>query len=65
MVTRRLRVLLAEKRLSEAGIILRSICAEAGWALELVYVATREELGEALQSYSPDVALLDLITAPT
>jgi len=60
MVARCLRVLLAEKRLSEAGIILRSICAEAGWALELIYVATREELGEALQAYSPDVALLDL-----
>lgn len=60
MAARCLRVLLAEKRLSEAGIILRSICAEAGWALELIYVATRKELGEALQAYSPDVALLDL-----
>jgi CheY-like chemotaxis protein len=60
MTTRRLRVLLAEKRLTEAGIILRSICAEAGWALELVFVGTRGELGRALKAHSPDLALLDL-----
>jgi CheY-like chemotaxis protein len=60
MTARRLRVLLAEKRLTEAGIILRSICAEAGWVLEMVFVAMRGELEEALKAHSPDVALLDL-----
>jgi CheY-like chemotaxis protein len=60
MAARRLRVLLAEKRLSETGIILRSICAEAGWALELVFVGTREALQEALRTHHPDLVLLDL-----
>ena len=60
MTEHRLRVLIAEKRLTEAGIILRSICAEAGWALEVMYVEMKEELGKALKAHSPDVALLDL-----
>jgi CheY-like chemotaxis protein len=60
MAKRHLRVLLAEKRLSEARIILREICAEEGRALELVFVGTREELGAGLKTYCPDVALLDL-----
>ena len=60
MLERRLRVLLAEKRLSETAIILRSICAEAGWILEMVLVSDREELGAALKAHCPDVALLDL-----
>jgi PleD family two-component response regulator len=60
MAKGRLRVLLAEKRLSEARIILREICAEEGRALELVFVGTREELGTGLKTYCPDVALLDL-----
>ena len=60
MAARRLRVLLAEKRLSETGIILRSICAGAGWTLEVAYVGAKEELPDALQAHCPDVALLDL-----
>jgi len=60
MTACRLRVLLAEKRLSETGIILRSICAEAGWALEMAYIGTKVELPGALQAHCPDVALLDL-----
>ena len=60
MATRRLRVLMAEKRLSEAGITLRSICAEGGRALEMIFVETREEVGAALSAHRPDLALLDL-----
>jgi CheY-like chemotaxis protein len=60
MAKRRLRVLLAEKRLSETGIILRSICADVGWALEMVFVGSREAIHEALRAYHPDLALLDL-----
>jgi DNA-binding NarL/FixJ family response regulator len=60
MVTRRLRVLMAEKRLSEVGLILRSICAEGGWTLEMIFVETREEVGAALRAHRPDLALLDL-----
>jgi hypothetical protein len=53
MVTRRLRVLMAEKRLSEVGLILRSICAEGGWTLEMIFVETREEVGAALRRIVP------------
>jgi DNA-binding response OmpR family regulator len=60
MTARRLRVLIAEKRLTEAGIILRSICAGAGCALEVIYIEMKEELSEALKRHRPDVALLDL-----
>jgi DNA-binding NarL/FixJ family response regulator len=60
MSERRLRVLLAEKRLSETAIILRSLCAEAGWILEMVLVSDREEVGTALKAHCPDVALVDL-----
>ena len=55
-----LRVLLAENRLSETGIILRSLCAGAGWALELIFVGTRVELAQALPAHCPEVALVDL-----
>jgi CheY-like chemotaxis protein len=60
MATRCLRVLMAEKRLSEVGIILRSICADVGWALELIFAETREELEKRLETHHPDLALLDL-----
>lgn len=60
MAKRRLRVLLAEKRLSETGIILRSIGAGVGWALEMLFVRTKETVQEALGAYHPDLALLDL-----
>jgi CheY-like chemotaxis protein len=60
MATRRLRALLAEKRLSETGIILRSICADVGWILELVFVGTREAVQEAVGAHQPDLVLLDL-----
>jgi DNA-binding response OmpR family regulator len=56
----RLRVLLAEKRFTEGGIILRSICAGPGWALEVAYARAKDELGSALEVQNPDVALLDL-----
>jgi CheY-like chemotaxis protein len=55
-----LRVLLAENRLTEAGIILRSLCAEAGWSLELIFVTVRADLEQALPAHRPDVALVDL-----
>lgn len=60
MAERRLRIVLGEKRISGAGIILRSTCAEVGWSLELVLVETREEVGPALAAHCPEVALLDL-----
>lgn len=55
-----LRVLLAEKGFSETGLTLRSLCAEAGWSLELVFVHARSDLAHALLCYCPDVAFLQL-----
>lgn len=60
MAARRLRVLLAENRHSETGIILRSLCAGAGWALEVNFVGARADLAHALATHRPEVALLDL-----
>lgn len=60
MTARRLRVLLGEKRLTEAGIILRSICAEAGWTLEVMYEETRQGVEGRLKEHRPDLVLLDL-----
>jgi len=56
----RLRVVLAENGLTEAGLTLRSVCAEIGSTLELVRVERREELERAMRAYRPDVALLRL-----
>ena len=52
--------MLAEKEYTEAGLTLRSLCAEAGWSLEIVFVDSRAELEQALSTYSPDVALIQL-----
>lgn len=60
MAARRLRVLFAEKRISGAGLMVRAMCAEAGWDLELVFVGAKEEIGAAMAAHCPDVALLDL-----
>ena len=60
MVAHSFRVLLAETGYTEAGLILRSVCAEAGWSLEIVFVDSRAELELALPAYSPDVALIQL-----
>jgi len=56
----RLRVLLAESGLTEAGVTLRSLCAETGRALELRFVTNRDNLQLALRDFRPDVALLSL-----
>lgn len=55
-----LRVLLAEREFSETGLTLRSLCAEAGWSLEMVFVDSRTDLGHALLAHCPDVAFLQL-----
>jgi DNA-binding NarL/FixJ family response regulator len=60
MVALSLRVLLAEKEYTEAGLILRSLCAEAGWSLEIMFVDSRAELEQALSAYCPDVVLVQL-----
>jgi hypothetical protein len=60
MAARRLRVLLAEKRLSETGIIPRSIGADVGWTLELVFAETKEAVQAALVAHYLDLVLLDL-----
>ena len=60
MESSRLRVLLAESGLTEAGVTLRSLCAETGRTLELVYVTNRDSLPRALRDFRPDVALLSL-----
>lgn len=60
MATPDLRVLLAEKGFTETGITLRAMCAERGRSLELYFVSKRASLAHALQTYSPDAALLDL-----
>jgi len=60
MTTTNLHVVLAEQRLSEAGLTLRSLCAEAGWSLELVFVENRTNLAQALQAHCPDVVFLQL-----
>ena len=54
------RVLLAESGFTETGVTLRSLCAERGHALELLFVSKRSNLSLALRTYCPDVALLDL-----
>jgi GGDEF domain-containing protein len=56
----RLRVLLAESGLTEAGMTLRSLCAETGRTLELVFVTNRDSLPLALRDFRPDVALIAL-----
>ncbi|HYA64454.1 MAG TPA: hypothetical protein VED66_14720 [Candidatus Sulfotelmatobacter sp.] len=60
MVAPSLRVVLAEKGYTEAGLILRSLCAEAGWSLEIVFVDSQTELEQTLPAYCPDVALVQL-----
>jgi hypothetical protein len=55
-----LRVLLAESGFTETGVTLRSLCAEQGNALELLFVSRRSNLSLAPRTYCPDVALLDL-----
>ena len=55
-----LRVLLAEQGFSETGLVLRSLCAEAGWSLEMVFVDDRARLGQAFLAHCPDVAFLQL-----
>ncbi|MGB7846127.1 MAG: hypothetical protein WBL63_10965 [Candidatus Acidiferrum sp.] len=60
MAVDRLRVVLAEDTLSETGMILRSLCAEAGWTLELIFVAKRTDLAHALAVYGPEMALVSL-----
>lgn len=60
MATACLRALLAEQRLSETGLTLRSLCAEAGWSLEMVFVESRTDLAQALHAHCPDVAFLQL-----
>lgn len=60
MESSRLRVLLAESGLTEAGVTLRSRCAETGRTLELVFVTNRDSLPPALRDFQPDVALLSL-----
>ncbi len=56
----RLRVVLAENGLTETGLTLRSVCAEAGQVLELVRVGKGADLVQALQDHRPDIALLKL-----
>lgn len=60
MATSTLRVLLAEQEFSETGLTLRSLCAEAGWGLEIVFVDDRSDLAQALGTHCPDVAFLQL-----
>lgn len=60
MIATTLRVLLAESEFTETGLTLRSLCAEAGWSLELIFVDTPSQLAHALQSYCPDVAFVQL-----
>jgi CheY-like chemotaxis protein len=60
MAARRLRVLLAEKTLSETGIILRSIGADGGWTVELVFAETKEAVQAALVAHYLDLVVLDL-----
>jgi GGDEF domain-containing protein len=54
------RVLLGEIGFSETGLMLRALCAEGGKALELRYVSKRNDLALEIQTYCPDVAVLDL-----
>lgn len=55
-----LRVLFAETGSSETGLILRSFCAEPGLGLHLFLVTKRANLLEALRTFRPDVALVEL-----
>jgi len=60
MAWSRLRVLLAESGLTEAGVTLRSVCADTGRTLELLFVTNRDNLLPALRDFRPDIALLSL-----
>jgi PleD family two-component response regulator len=60
MESQLLRVLLAEDGLTETGITLRSVCAERGRGLELVYVSNRNGLSVALNHFHPHIAFIGL-----
>jgi hypothetical protein len=59
-----LRVLLAENGLIETGITFRSLCAQQGRALELVFVLNRASLSEALFQFHPRVSFSGPLSAP-
>jgi hypothetical protein len=45
------RVLLAENGYTETGVTIRSLCAERGQALELLFVSKQSSLSLALRIY--------------
>jgi GGDEF domain-containing protein len=58
MKSKVLRILLAENILSETGMTLRSVCAEQGRGLELVFLSNRNSLGGALCRFHPHAAFI-------
>lgn len=60
MTGSKLQVVLAEKGSSKAGITLRSMCAGAGYTLDVVIAQTGRDLTQELFAHSPDLALVDL-----
>ncbi len=60
MPTPLLRILLAEDSLTEAGLTLRSLCADKGRGLELVFVSNRRCLAQSLLQFHPHAAFLAL-----
>lgn len=58
MQLQNLRILLAENAISEAGITLRSVCAEQGRGLELVFQSNRNNLRGALCHFHPHAAFI-------
>jgi len=55
-----LRVLLAESGINETGMTLRAQCAGSGCAVELIYVGRGADLGHALGTCHPDLAIVEL-----
>jgi GGDEF domain-containing protein len=55
-----LRVLLAEDSLTETGLMLRSLSADKGRGLELVYVSNRSAVARSLLQFHPHAAFLAL-----
>jgi len=60
MKLRRLQVLLADSGLNKPGMVLRSLCAEAGCTLEVKYAWRRANLGHLMTNHCPNLAFVEL-----
>ena len=61
MAASSLGVVLGEGRLTEVGVTPRSLPAQAGQALEVVFVSGAADLEQAVAEYSSDLVPLELL----